>query len=154
MPDDHARLSELGAALAARPDLHELLVQAVQPEPASVLREGAIADGYDADLDELRALTRDAGAFLLQLETRERARSGISTLKVEYNKVHGFYIEVSRAQSENVPDDYRRRQTLKKLRQAPASTSELKAFEDKALEAGGGGQLAREQARRCTAGGC
>ncbi len=134
LPDDHARLSELGAALAARPDLHELLVQAVQPEPASVLREGGvIADGYDADLDELRALTRDAGAFLLELETRERARSGIATLKVEYNKVHGFYIEVSRAQSENVPDDYRRRQTLKNAERY--ITPELKAFEDKALSA-------------------
>jgi DNA mismatch repair protein MutS len=134
LPDDHARLSELGAALAARPDLHELLVQAVQPEPASVLREGGvIADGYDADLDELRALTRDAGAFLLELETRERARSGIATLKVEYNKVHGFYIEVSRTQSENVPDDYRRRQTLKNAERY--ITPELKAFEDKALSA-------------------
>ncbi len=134
LPDDHARLSELGAALAAHPDLHELLVQAVQPEPASVLREGGvIADGYDADLDELRALTRDAGAFLLELETRERTRSGISTLKVEYNKVHGFYIEVSRAQSENVPDDYRRRQTLKNAERY--ITPELKAFEDKALSA-------------------
>ena len=134
LPDDHARLSELGAALAARPDLHELLAEAVQPEPASVLREGGvIADGYDTDLDELRALTRDAGAFLLQLETRERARSGISTLKVEYNKVHGFYIEVSRAQSDKVPDDYRRRQTLKNAERY--ITPELKAFEDKALSA-------------------
>ncbi len=134
LPDDHARLSKLGVALAARPDLHTLLAQAVQPEPASVLREGGvIADGYDADLDELRALTRDAGAFLLELETRERARSGISTLKVEYNKVHGFYIEVSRAQSENVPDDYRRRQTLKNAERY--ITPELKAFEDKALSA-------------------
>jgi DNA mismatch repair protein MutS len=92
-----------------------------------------IADGFDADLDELRALTRDAGAFLLELETRERARSGIANLKVEYNKVHGFYIEVSRAQSENVPDDYRRRQTLKNAERY--ITPELKAFEDKALSA-------------------
>ena len=107
---------------------------AVQPEPASVLREGGvIADGYDADLDELRALTRDAGAFLLELETRERARTGIATLKVEYNRVHGFYIEVSRAQSDNVPDDYRRRQTLKNAERY--ITPELKAFEDKALSA-------------------
>ncbi|OZA12386.1 MAG: DNA mismatch repair protein MutS, partial [Hydrogenophilales bacterium 17-62-8] len=110
LPDDRARLTQLQAALAGRPDLHALLARAVQPEPASVLREGGvIADGYDAELDELRALTRDAGAFLLELETRERARSGIATLKVEYNKVHGFYIEVSRAQSDKVPDDYRRR---------------------------------------------
>ena len=134
LPDDHARWSALGASLAARPDLHELLARAIQPEPASVLREGGvIADGYDADLDELRALTRDAGAFLLALETRERERSGINTLKVEYNKVHGFYIEVSRAQSEKVPDDYRRRQTLKNAERY--ITPELKAFEDKALSA-------------------
>jgi len=136
LPDDRARLSALQAALAARPDLHALLTRAIQPEPASVLREGGvIADGFDADLDELRALTRDAGTFLLDLETRERARSGIATLKVEYNKVHGFYIEVSRAQADKtpVPDDYRRRQTLKNAERY--ITPELKAFEDKALSA-------------------
>ncbi len=144
LPDDRARLSALQAALAARSDLHALLARAIQPEPASVLREGGvIADGYDVDLDELRALTRDAGAFLLELETRERARSGIGTLKVEYNKVHGFYIEVSRAQSENVPDDYRRRQTLKNAERY--ITPELKAFEDKALSAQDRA-LAREKA--------
>ena len=144
LPDDRAHLSALQSQLAARPDLHALLVQAIQPEPASVLREGGvIADGYDAELDELRALTRDAGAFLLELETRERARTGIGTLKVEYNKVHGFYIEVSRAQSENVPDDYRRRQTLKNAERY--ITPELKAFEDKALSAQDRA-LAREKA--------
>jgi len=144
LPDDRARLSALQDALAARPDLHTLLVHAIQPEPASVLREGGvIADGYDADLDELRALTRDAGAFLLELETRERERSGIGALKVEYNKVHGFYIEVSRAQSENVPDDYRRRQTLKNAERY--ITPELKAFEDRALSAQDRA-LAREKA--------
>jgi DNA mismatch repair protein MutS len=144
LPDDRARLAALQASLAARPDLHALLARAVQPEPASVLREGGvIADGFDADLDELRALTRDAGAFLLELETRERARSGITTLKVEYNKVHGFYIEVSRAQSDKVPDDYRRRQTLKNAERY--ITPELKAFEDKALSAQDRA-LAREKA--------
>jgi DNA mismatch repair protein MutS len=134
LPDDHARLSALQAALAARPDLHTLLARAIQPEPASVLREGGvIADGFDAELDELRALTRDAGAFLLEMETRERARSGIGNLKVEYNKVHGFYIEVSRAQADKVPEDYRRRQTLKNAERY--ITPELKAFEDRALSA-------------------
>ncbi len=136
LPDDGARLATLQARLAARPDLHALLARAVLPEPASVLREGGvIADGYDAELDELRALTRDAGSFLLELETRERARSGIGNLKVEYNKVHGFYIEVSRAQADKtpVPDDYRRRQTLKNAERY--ITPELKAFEDKALSA-------------------
>ncbi|MHB1075736.1 DNA mismatch repair protein MutS [Thiobacillus sp.] len=144
LPDDRAHLSALQTQLAARPDLHALLTQAIQPEPASVLREGGvIADGYDAELDELRTLTRDAGAFLLELETRERVRSGIGNLKVEYNKVHGFYIEVSRAQSENVPDDYRRRQTLKNAERY--ITPELKAFEDKALSAQDRA-LAREKA--------
>jgi DNA mismatch repair protein MutS len=134
LPDDRARLSALQAALADRPDLHTLLARAIQPEPASVLREGGvIADGFDAELDELRALTRDAGAFLLEMEARERARSGIGNLKVEYNKVHGFYIEVSRAQADKVPDDYRRRQTLKNAERY--ITPELKAFEDRALSA-------------------
>ncbi len=144
LPDDHARLSALQSALATRPDLHTLLARAIQPEPASVLREGGvIADGYDPDLDELRSLTRDAGTFLLELEVRERARSGIGTLKVEYNKVHGFYIEVSRAQSDKVPDDYRRRQTLKNAERY--ITPELKAFEDRALSAQDRA-LAREKA--------
>jgi DNA mismatch repair protein MutS len=136
LPVDRGRFTALRASLVARPDLHALLARAVQPEPASVLREGGvIADGYDAELDELRALSRDAGAFLLDLETRERTRSGIATLKVEYNKVHGFYIEVSRAQADKVavPDDYRRRQTLKNAERF--ITPELKAFEDKALSA-------------------
>ncbi len=144
LPDDRARLMALQASLAARSDLHALLARAIQLDPASVLREGGvIADGFDADLDELRALTRDAGAFLLELETRERARSGIATLKVEYNRVHGFYIEVSRAQSDKVPDDYRRRQTLKNAERY--ITPELKAFEDKALSAQDRA-LAREKA--------
>ncbi|HQT00852.1 MAG: DNA mismatch repair protein MutS [Hydrogenophilales bacterium 16-64-46] len=146
LPEADAHLARLRDTLAARPDLHALLARAIQAEPASVLREGGvIADGYDADLDELRALTRDAGTFLLDLETRERARSGIATLKVEYNKVHGFYIEISRAQADKtpVPDDYRRRQTLKNAERY--ITPELKAFEDKALSAQDRA-LAREKA--------
>jgi DNA mismatch repair protein MutS len=99
-----------------------------------VLREGGvIADGFDAELDELRGIQTNCGDFLLALEARERARTGISTLKVEYNRVHGFYIEVSAAQSVNVPDDYRRRQTLKNAERY--ITPELKTFEDKALSA-------------------
>jgi DNA mismatch repair protein MutS len=134
LPEDQGRLAALGAALAPHPELHQLLARAIQAEPASVLREGGvIADGYDAELDELRALTRDAGAFLLEMETRERARSGIASLKVEYNKVHGFYIEIGRAHAEKVPDDYRRRQTLKNAERY--ITPELKAFEDRALSA-------------------
>ena len=112
----------------------ELLQQAIHAEPAALLREGGvIADGYDAELDELRALTRNCGNFLLDLETREKQRTGINNLKVEYNRVHGFYIEVSHANVEKVPLDYRRRQTLKNVERY--ITPELKAFEDKALSA-------------------
>jgi DNA mismatch repair protein MutS len=99
-----------------------------------VVREGGvIANGYDVELDELRAIQNNCGQFLLDLEARERVRSGIANLKVEYNRVHGFYIEVTRSQSENVPDDYRRRQTLKNAERY--ITPELKQFEDKALSA-------------------
>ncbi len=116
------------------PAIIGLLEQAIQQEPGVVLREGnVIADGYDAELDELRALQRNCGEFLLQLETREKERTGIPNLKVEYNRVHGFYIEVTRAHGDKVPDDYRRRQTLKSAERY--ITPELKAFEDKALAA-------------------
>jgi DNA mismatch repair protein MutS len=129
-----ARLQEL--AVDARPldSAYTLLARAILAEPAAVIREGGvIADGFDADLDELRAIQNNCGQFLLDLEARERARSGIANLKVEYNRVHGFYIEVTRAQSEKVPDDYRRRQTLKNAERY--ITPELKTFEDKALSA-------------------
>jgi DNA mismatch repair protein MutS len=115
-------------------ELVELLQNTIKPEPSSVLREGSvIADSFDPELDELRGIQTNCGDFLLELELRERARTGITTLKVEYNRVHGFYIEVSAAQSVNVPDDYRRRQTLKNAERY--ITPELKAFEDKALSA-------------------
>jgi DNA mismatch repair protein MutS len=111
-----------------------LLVSALRAEPAALVREGGvIADGFDAELDELRAIQNNCGEFLLDLESRERARTGIANLKVEYNRVHGFYIEVSRANAERVPDDYRRRQTLKNAERY--ITPELKTFEDKALSA-------------------
>ncbi len=131
---DRPRLQQL--AIEARPldAVHALLERAILAEPAALVREGGvIADGFDADLDELRAIQTNCGQFLLDLEARERARSGIATLKVEYNRVHGFYIEVTRAQSEKVPDDYRRRQTLKNAERY--ITPELKTFEDKALSA-------------------
>ena len=86
---------------SAHDDVVALLDAAIKPEPASVLREGGvIADGFDAELDELRAIQKNCGQFLLDLEARERARSGIANLKVEYNRVHGFYIEVTRAQTD------------------------------------------------------
>jgi DNA mismatch repair protein MutS len=127
-------LQSLSDALQADTALVELLQKTIKAEPSSVLREGSvIADGFDPELDELRGIQTNCGDFLLELEMRERARTGISTLKVEYNRVHGFYIEVSAAQSVNVPDDYRRRQTLKNAERY--ITPELKAFEDKALSA-------------------
>ena len=127
-------LQTLANALQADDDLISVLKHTLKPEPSAVLREGSvIADGYDAELDELRGIQTNCGDFLLALETRERARTGITTLKVEYNRVHGFYIEVTAAQSVNVPDDYRRRQTLKNAERY--ITPELKAFEDKALSA-------------------
>jgi len=121
-------------AQVEKDELSLLLQRTIKDEPASVLREGGvIADGYDAELDELRGIQNNCGEFLMALEARERARTGIEKLKVEYNRVHGFYIEVSVAHAEKVPDDYRRRQTLKNAERY--ITPELKAFEDKALSA-------------------
>lgn len=112
----------------------DLLQSAIQREPAAVIRDGNVmATGYDAELDELRAISEDCGAFLVELESRERMRTGIGNLKVEYNRVHGFYIEVTHANIDRVPDDYRRRQTLKNAERY--ITPELKIFEDKALSA-------------------
>ena len=112
----------------------DLLIRAIAPEPAAQIRDGgAIANGYDADLDELRSLNDNCGAYLVDMEIRERERSGIASLKVEFNKVHGFYIEVTHANTDKIPDDYRRRQTLKNAERY--ITPELKAFEDKALSA-------------------
>ena len=126
-------LETLAANLQAPSDALRIL-KAIKPEPASVLREGGvIADGFDAELDELRALQTNHGDFLLQYEIAEKARTGLQNLKVEYNSVHGFYIEISRAQAENAPTEYRRRQTLKNAERF--ITPELKAFEDKVLSA-------------------
>ncbi|MEW6132281.1 MAG: DNA mismatch repair protein MutS [Pseudomonadota bacterium] len=131
---DSPALVAIKTACTPLPELHEQLARAIQQEPAAVLREGGvIAAGFDPELDELRALTENAGAFLLELEARERERTGIPSLKVEYNKVHGFYIEVTHAHVEKIPDDYRRRQTLKNAERY--ITPELKAFEDRALSA-------------------
>ena len=127
-------LQALRAALTPPLASTELLARAIAPEPATVLRDGGvIADGFDAELDELRGIQNNCGEFLMALEARERARTGINSLKVEYNRVHGFYIEISRAHGDAVPDDYRRRQTLKNAERY--ITPELKTFEDKALSA-------------------
>ncbi|MBK8740313.1 MAG: DNA mismatch repair protein MutS [Betaproteobacteria bacterium] len=129
-----AVLAQSRAGLTLPPALHALLASAIAAEPAAALRDGGvIALGHDAELDELRAIQTDSGAFLLAMEARERARTGIANLKVEFNRVHGFFIEVTNAQVTKVPDDYRRRQTMKNAERY--ITPELKAFEDKALSA-------------------
>jgi DNA mismatch repair protein MutS len=127
-------LAQSATALTVDPNWAALLARAIADEPAASLRDGnVIARRYDPELDELRAIQDGCGAFLVELETRERMRTGIANLKVEYNRVHGFYIEVTHANAERVPDDYRRRQTLKNAERY--ITPELKAFEDKALSA-------------------
>ncbi|MDQ1833698.1 DNA mismatch repair protein MutS [Massilia scottii] len=131
---EESLLSTIHDALATPAICLDLLERAVAPEPAAMVRDGGVfARGFDAELDELRGLSENAGQFLVDLETRERARTGIANLRVEYNKVHGFYIEVTHGQTDKVPDDYRRRQTLKNAERY--ITPELKVFEDKALSA-------------------
>lgn len=128
------RLQEISQYLLPPTGMEDLLSAAIDTEPAVQVRDsGVIANGYDAELDELREISTDNGAYLLELEARERARTGISTLRVEFNRVHGFFIEVSRAQSDKVPEDYRRRQTLKNAERY--ITPELKSWEDKVLSA-------------------
>jgi len=134
LTDPNGLLASVHADMATPAACLDLLQRAVALEPAAMVRDGGVfARGFDAELDELRALSENAGQFLVDLETRERARTGIANLRVEYNKVHGFYIEVTHGQTTKVPDDYRRRQTLKNAERY--ITPELKAFEDKALSA-------------------
>ena len=126
------------------PELVKLLDQAIIENPPVIIRDGGvIAEGYDAELDELRGLSQNAGQFLLDLETQERERTGLSTLTVAYNRVHGYYIEISRLQSAQAPTEYVRRQTLKNAERF--ITPELKTFEDKALSSKSR-SLAREKA--------
>jgi DNA mismatch repair protein MutS len=132
------------SALGIDTEWTRLLESAIAEEPAAMLRDGnVIAHGYDHELDELRTIKDGCGAFLVDLEARERSRTGIANLRVEYNRVHGFYIEVTHANADRVPADYRRRQTLKNAERY--ITPELKSFEDKALSAGERA-LAREKA--------
>ncbi|MGE3923286.1 MAG: DNA mismatch repair protein MutS [Lautropia sp.] len=127
-------IADLAAVAGYDPAIAERLAATLADEPAAQVRDGGvIRDGHDAALDELRAIDRDCDSVLAAMEVRERERSGIATLKVGYNSVHGFFIEVGRAQSDKVPPDYRRRQTLKNAERY--ITPELKAFEDKALSA-------------------
>ncbi|HTG97080.1 MAG TPA: DNA mismatch repair protein MutS [Burkholderiales bacterium] len=134
MPDATALLRELSADLAVPGEALKLLQAAIHSEPAArVIDGGVIADGYSAELDELRQLQTHSGQFLVELEAREKQRTGIPNLRVAYNSVHGYYIEVTNSHAGKVPDDYRRRQTLKNAERY--ITPELKTFEDKALSA-------------------
>ena len=127
-------LARCQSALWPSPEVADLLQRAIAEEPAVLLRDGGvIATGFDADLDQLRGIAQNCDAFLLDLEVRERQRSGIHNLRVQFNRVHGFYIEVTAGQLDKVPADYQRRQTLKNAERF--ITPELKAFEDKALSA-------------------
>ena len=127
-------LGQLSRELEPPAGCAALLQAALLPEPAALVRDGGVINhGFDADLDELRAIQNNCDDFLLALEARERERTGINNLRVQYNKVHGFYIEVTQGQLDKIPDDYRRRQTLKNAERF--ITPELKAFEDKALSA-------------------
>jgi DNA mismatch repair protein MutS len=131
---DSPLLCELLGAIGEFPETSAWLAKAIIESPPLWLRDGGvIAPGYDAELDELRLLSSDADAYLRELETRERKRTGVATLKVGYNRVHGYYIELGRSHADKVPLEYRRRQTLKSTERY--ITEELKAFEDKVLSA-------------------
>ncbi len=125
-------LGQLDQELGDFKSLHQHLMAAIVENPPVLLRDGnVIAEGYDAELDELRQIRDHAGQFLIDLEIKERERTGISTLKIGYNRVSGYYIELTRAQAEQAPADYIRRQTLKNAERY--ITPELKSFEDKVL---------------------
>ena len=128
------RLLELNQRILAQPDITKTLTQALVENPPSVVRDGGIfAKGYDDELDELLSLSTNATDFLAEMERSEKARTGISSLKVGFNRVHGYYIEISRLHSDQAPVEYIRRQTLKNAERF--ITPELKIFEDKALSA-------------------
>ena len=131
-PQDTNLLQALRSDIGQYPELCELLSRALVESPPVVIRDGGVlAEGYDEELDELRGISENAGEYLVDIELREREATGLSTLKVGYNRVHGYYIEISRQQSDQAPDTYQRRQTLKNVERF--ITPELKQFEDKAL---------------------
>lgn len=133
-PLDAPRLSALADELGEHDAHARLLAEAIVPQPPVLARDGGVfAPGYDAELDELRTLSTNADQFLVDLEARERAASGIATLKVGYNRVHGYYLEISKAQADKAPTHYTRRQTLSNAERY--ITEELKQFEDKVLSA-------------------
>lgn len=131
---DSELLQQLATEAGTHPEIVELLEKAIIENPPMLIRDGGvIAQGYDAELDELRNLSSNSEQFLLDLEQRERERTGIASLKVSYNRVHGYYIEISRLQSDSVPEEYVRRQTLKSAERF--IIPELKKFEDLVLSA-------------------
>ena len=131
---DNPHLSLLLSQIGEHPALLALLQQAVIENPPVLIRDGGVlAAGYNQELDELRNLSQNADQYLLDMESRERASTGISTLKVNYNRVHGYYIEISHLHSDKIPPHYTRKQTLKGAERY--ITEELKAFEDKVLSA-------------------
>jgi len=139
-----SKLKTLRTDISEFPDIVELLSKALIENPPVVIREGGvIAEGYDEELDELRDISNNAGGYLVKLEEDEKRKTGLSTLKVGYNRVHGYFIELSKSQAEKAPAEYIRRQTLKNAERF--ITPELKAFEDKALSAKSRA-LAREKA--------
>jgi DNA mismatch repair protein MutS len=126
------KLTELSCSISVHPECCDLLSKAIVENPPVTTRDGGvIAEGFDEQLDEFRNLSDNAGQFLIDLETREKQKTGLSSLKVGYNRVHGYYIEISKLQSANAPTEYLRRQTLKNAERF--ITPELKEFEDKAL---------------------
>jgi len=131
---DSPFLHDLHARINEHDDIVRLLSAAIDPEPSTFVRDGGvIASGYDADLDELRRISTHTDEFLLELERRERERTGIASLKLGFNRVQGFFIEITRKDAERVPKDYIRRQTVKSAERF--ITPELKGFEDKVLSA-------------------
>jgi len=127
-------LEHLAVNIAEFPVLSDLLQRAIIENPPVVIRDGGvIAEAYDSELDELRNLSANAGQYLVDMEMREKERTGIATLKVGFNRVHGYYIEISKGQADSAPVDYQRRQTLKNAERF--ITPELKEFEDKVLSA-------------------
>src|SRR6185295_2288487 len=127
-------LRDLLDRLGEHIEIAQHLTAALLEQPPALLRDGgAIRAGFDAELDELRTLSTNADQFLIDLEEREKAATGIPTLKVGYNSVHGYYIEISKGQSAKAPTNYTRRQTLKGAERY--ITEELKSFEDKVLSA-------------------
>lgn len=131
---DAPHLAELAVNIRTYPELADLLARAIIDNPPAVIRDGGVLKtGYDAELDELQSISENAGQYLMDLEAREKERTGLANLKVGYNRVHGYFIELPSKQAESAPADYIRRQTLKGAERF--ITPELKSFEDKALSA-------------------